>query len=297
MIGLAQDGLLAGATIINDTGLANRLAEMAVPYVLFRQVNGEGDGHAEPFGDDRDVQRGRDEWRKAINQQTHSQLHPDVIITPWGHCEKNFPNDGYWYLGIQQAAYEQRRRVAVFTDSVGNPYPTFRDENGITRPQPTWTHRVKSGCMKFGKEIGNFYVYHGYGIVRDGKGTNDPGSAMWFDARGDLIAYDDNVWSWYGGAHYAIYRDLIPEDSRMPILLGEVGASASDFAGIGSAEGICNDMRGYLERLKADPWVKCWMYWTYGGAPRFDYSCMDSAAPQIAALARSYDRAVWAAAR
>ncbi len=295
MIGLAQDGLLAGATIINDRGLANRLAEFGVPYVLFREVTNADDSHEPPYGDNRDIQRGRDEWRKAVNQQTHSQLHPDVIMTPWGHCEKNYRLDGFWYLGIQQAAYEQRRRVGIFTDSVGNPFPTYRDENGETLPQPTWTHRVDSGCMRYGKAHGNFYVYHGYGfITKDGHATNDPGSAQWRDPQGNLIAYDNNVWSWYGGAHEAIYRDLIPEDSQMPILLGEVGASASDFKGIGGVLGIVNDMRGYLERLKADPWVKCWMYWTFGGAPRFDYSCMDAAAPQIAALARSYDRSLWA---
>jgi hypothetical protein len=288
---LAAEHRLAGAMLINDVGWANYLADCGVPYVAVRPVNGEGDGIANLYGDERDQQRGLEEWHRTENQRAHNDLHPAVILIPFGSNEQGY--SPWFFLGIQMEALKQQRSVGIFSDAVANPGQMVR-VNGTMQPHPVWKARVESGCMRFAKQHGNFYIRHNYGrmIVDEArhilKPTNDPGSALWMDDQYNVVARDDEAFYWFGGAHQPIYRDLVPEDSRVDILVGECGASSADFEATGGIGGFLKDNHGYGLRYGPDPYVKAWMYWTFGNTPPFGYSCADPAAPALLSYARHY---------
>ena len=64
--------------------------------------------------------RGASRWKDGLNQQAHQQLDPRVYLQCYSHNEQNYLNDGYWYLGLQQAANAAGRRLAIFADGVGH---------------------------------------------------------------------------------------------------------------------------------------------------------------------------------
>lgn len=295
---MAHAGKLDGAMVINDTGLANRLAQAGVPYVAFRPVSGVGNNHAAPYGDRRDIERGAAEWQNGWNRQAHAFLDPRVYIQLFGHNEQNYLNDGYWYVGVQQGA-PAGRKVLLFGDGVGHPRDQRRGATGKAISE-AWSLRVESGCMRIGKQRGDLACVHGYGRlepVRDPQGnivgmkeTDDPGSAIWSDGR-----RDDEAFAWFGGRHQMVWRDIIPADSRMNIFIGECGPSDAIYRGSGA---LISDMKGYLQRFKADPYVVAFAYWTIGrggGDPGdFAYSAFDTALPDVLNWLRSLETIITA---
>lgn len=286
---IARTGKLTCAVVINDIGIANSLVNLGVKYVVFRPVLGVGDNHPAPFGDVRDILRGKAQWYNDHNINAHNQLDPAVYLQLQGHNEMNYLNDGYWYLGVQQGA-PPRRRIALFGDGVGNPSDLRRDNQGHAVSE-AWSLRVSSGCMRLGVERGDLACLHEYGrmipvVSPTGqivgmKETDDPGSAIWPDGH-----RDDGAYMWFGGRHNMVWRDIVPVESRMKILIGECGPSDAVYRGPGV---LLSDMKGYTIRYRDDPYVVGFAYWTIGrggggtpGSPGdFTYSAFDSALPDI----------------
>lgn len=243
-------------------------------YVIYRPVSGAYDQHPGLRGDDQDVLLGRGWWFDPRNQDAHQVCDPGVIIQPWGCNEMNVYGDGHFYLGLMQAADTQGRKLAIFADSVGNP-DQFGGADGKIH-SPAWERRLASGCLTYGKTNGHFACLHEYGAMGRGYTANEPGSAIWPDGH-----RDDAQFSWFGGRHLAIYRDVLPETARMQILMGECGVSSASFAGAGGVDGVISDMRGYQTRYGGDLYVKACNYWTCGGAGGWEHSRMDTALPAL----------------
>jgi hypothetical protein len=89
---------------------------------------------------------------------------------------------------------------------------------------------------------------------------NEPGSAIWPDGH-----RDDNAFKWFGGRHIPVYRDIVPADSQMKIILGECGTARVNVVDIGGLDAVLNDMKGYQTRYGSDPNVVSFNYWTVGG--------------------------------
>jgi hypothetical protein len=53
-------------------------------------------------------------WFNSLNQDTHRQLDPKIIIQPFGLNEQNQPRDAWFYLGLMKAADQQGRKLAIF---------------------------------------------------------------------------------------------------------------------------------------------------------------------------------------
>lgn len=283
LLQIAQTGNLDGACIINDIGLANELASLGVPYVVWRPVHGTGDGHERPAGDKSDLARGIARWRSAPNREGHTQLDPRVYIQSYGCNEQNYTwptHDGYFYLGMMQAANDDGRKLAIFADGVGHPRDLRWEGSYFDKAiSETWKARVDSGCMEWGTAHGDLACLHEYGRCEpDGKPTSDPGSAIWPDGH-----RDEEIYIVYGGRHTTVWRDIIqPEKNKMLIAVLEAGPSDAVYRG---PDALLSDGRGYIIRYKPDPNVVCFCLWTTGrggGDPGdFAHSAIDLALPDV----------------
>ncbi len=256
--------------------MANSLASKGVKHVIYRQVDTEYDSGPALAGDERDIDLGRQWWRNGLNQRVHSMLDQKVIVQPWGLNEQNQPRDAWFYLGLMQEADTQGRKLAIFADSVGMP-DQWRWLDGIWHSD-VWSLRVSSGCLRYGKAHGHYACLHEYGSMGRGYTGNEPGSAIWPDRH-----RDDNAFSWFGGRHLGPYRDIIPEDSRMQILLGECGPARVNVVDMGGLSAVLSDMRGYQIRYASDPCVAGFCYWTVGGlgAWNWTHSNIDGVLPDL----------------
>lgn len=282
LLRIAEARRLQGAMVINDIGLCNALAERGVPYVVYRPVFGDGDAMPAISGTEADIQVGRSHWMETIHQSAHQQLHRNVYVQMQGCNEQNrvWPtHDSFFYKGAGAAAFAQNRHIVYFGDAIGHPADAHFE--GDVLVSPTWEWRVKSGCMREGKFQGHLMCYHGYGRMVNGKETDDPGSELWYDQSGNVIQRDDEAWKWFAGRHLFIYREYpIPEDSRMLVILGEAGPSDAIYRGSGP---LINDSKGYMQRLRGDPYTVAFCYWTVGGAGafKFGYSTLDASLPDL----------------
>jgi hypothetical protein len=274
LVELAQMGKLAGALIINDYGLANRLAQTGCRYVVHRNTDGENS--YEPLdGTAGDVDRGRGMWEKLGRTQA-ANLDPRVYIMIGN--ESNAPRDGYYWLGQMQAATAEGRRLAIFANSVG--HPNVHEVDGKWTSD-TWQHRIDSGCMRFGKAHGHLANLHQYGKHDPiGKPLSDPGSAIYPDG-----SRDDAAYKWYGGRHVRVWRDILPDDCRMQIIVGECGPADAVYRGVDT---FMSDFRGYQTRYGGDPYIAAYCYWTLSGhgALGWEFSSVDEALPAVLAWAR-----------
>ncbi len=125
LVTITQVGKLAGALVINDYGLANKLAQAGCKYVVHRNTDGENS--YEPLdGTPGDIDRGRGMWEKLGRTQA-ANLDPRVYIMIGN--ESNAPQDGYYWLGQMQAADAEGRKLAIFANSVGHPNAWSTDPN------------------------------------------------------------------------------------------------------------------------------------------------------------------------
>jgi hypothetical protein len=272
---MAQTGKMACAVVINDGAIANMLVQNGCKYVLYRVWANEG-MPGDLDGSPTDVYRGKDWWEShkrafdSVDRKVYLQI----------QNEQNHPYDGYYYLGVMQAADQDGRKIAIFSDSVGNP-SDVHEENGRF-VSGVWSRRVASGAMRYGKANGHIVCLHQYGRVTPyGKETADPGSAIWPDG-----TRDDGAYKWYGGRHVGVWRDLIPDDSKMGIIVGEAGPSDAIYRG---STQVISDMRGYQLRYGSDPYILGYAFWTFGGAGNlgFGYSTMDASANDILELIKN----------
>jgi len=266
VLAMAQEGLLAGVTGLNNAGLINLLVDI-VPYVVGRLCLTDHDPMPPIRGSFSDEQLGWDwYYQRGGNFPLYDyieQLDRKIIIQ--GVCEQNHPDDGLFYIGFMKAAEKDGRKVVIFNDSVGNPWDSdARNGFGI------WRRRIATGCLRHCKANGHFVGYHGYG-----KPDEYPGSAIG----------DDEAWKLYGGRVLEAYAITL-EDSRPPILYTEAGTNRANYMG---PDFTVTDMHGYQTRLADNPYVKAVMYWELGGRGdrSFDRSCMDAAIPQITAYLRT----------
>lgn len=277
LVELAREKKIAGAVVIGDFKLANRLAETGI-LVVHRIPGPIDDDFGQIRGQPSDEELGWITWQKDMIQLQHRELHRDVIIQP--HNERYAtPDDGYYVLGLLKAGTAYKRRLGVLGDSNAQPADLYTVENKIAK-SPTWKQRIEA--MRYGKANGHFLVLHQYGLQIGMTPTNHPGSAIWPDGH-----TDENEWFWFGGRHEAVYRDIIPPEARMPIIVAECGASAANFEGIGGTPGVLNDFAGYQTRYGSDPNIVFFAYWMVGSAPPFEYSDISPALPTLAAYLRA----------
>ncbi len=269
---LAQTGKMACAVVINDGAISNMLVQNGVKYVLHRVWANEGMPRDLDGGPD-DESRGKDWW--SNHKHAFDGLDPRIYLQIQN--EQNHPADGYYYLGVMKAADADGRKIAIFSDSVGNP-SDVHEENGKF-VSAVWSRRVASGAMRYGKDHNHIVCLHQYGRVTSfGKETSDPGCAIWPDGR-----RDDEAYKWFGGRHVGVWRDIIPADSRMPIVIGECGPSDAIYRG---TDQVLNELKGYQERYGADPYILGYAFWTFGGAGDFGfgYSTIDASSADILAF-------------
>lgn len=277
LLELAKTGRLAGVTVVDDYELANLLAPY-VPYVLYRDVATAYDNPPALYGSEADFNIGLGWWYDTHNQQTHVSLDRRIILQPWGCNEQNQPRDAWFYKGLMTAAATQQRRLGIFADSLGTPDQWYDTTTGKLR-SAVWELRRNSGCLAQGKQGGHFAVLHEYGPMGPSFSGNEPGSGYYPDGR-----RDDRAWPWFGGRHIPVYRDLLTEADRMPIILGECGAARTTVADMeGGLQGAYADLLGYQQRYAAEPYVVSCNYWTVGGSGAWGWSqsMIDDLLPQL----------------
>lgn len=263
---MAQWGRLAGALVLNDLHLANRLRATGCEWVVVREYDLEYMPQLE--GNASDIARGYEKWDGIRGRYLMAGMDKRIYVQP--HNELNHPADGYYYRGLCEAAHADGFRLAIFADSHGNPAgDTF---------EPAWRLRVSSGCLAEAKRGGSIYNYHAYGALHGGKESSDPGSAIWYDEAGREVRRDDVAWQFYGGRHQMAYAQFVPPDQRIPIIFGEAGPSDAIYRG---PQQVIGDLRGFHERLKADNYVKAIMYWSVGQQPPWQASDFGTALPAI----------------
>ncbi len=265
---MAQAGVLAGATVLNDLHLANRLRAAGAEWVVVREYDIES--MPDLHGNADDIGTGRDKWSSIRGRYIDNGLDKRVYIQP--HNELNHPADGFYYRGLLEAAHADGFKLAIFADSHGNPAgDTF---------EPTWRLRVSSGCMLEAARGGSAYCYHSYGPLDPvtQKATDQPGSGIYYDSNNNIVRWDNDSWRYYGGRYVMAYEQFVPPDQRIPVVLGEAGASDATFY---SATQVIRDLMGYRERSKADPYLKCVMYWSVGSQPPWGFSNFGPALPAI----------------
>lgn len=269
---MARDRLLDGALVLNDLHLANRIRDAGAEWVLVREYDLEWQPAL--TGTASDIEVGWDWWRGR--RWRYAALDHRCYIQPLN--EQNHPTDGYFYRGLCEAARDDGHHLAIFADSHGNP--------AGSNFKTTWQLRVSSDCMKTAKSGGHIYCYHAYGALdpKTEKETDQPGSAVYFDGAGHLLAKDDTAWTYYGGRHLLAYESFVPEDQRIPVVFGEAGPSDAVFRGAGQ---VINDLRGFIWRLQGDPYVKCICYWAIGTQEPWGYSNFGPELPQIRDWLRS----------
>lgn len=257
LLNMFHAGALAGATIVNNTELANILVQAGVPYVIHRTVRDGYEGIESLSGTADDERKGRNAYY-GNNQLT--ALDKRVIIQPFGYNESNRPNDGYFALGIAKAATEDGRLAVLFNDPVGNPDAWLNPDG--TFNCPTFKGRASSGVLEYMVQHGHYYGYHGYGPGGSGANPpatgNEPGSSIFPDGH-----REDDRWKWYGGRLFEFYK-TVPETMRPRVILNEAGFFNADFNKGGGVAAVLNDTKGYEIRLANEPTACSANLWTLG---------------------------------
>lgn len=284
LIRMADEGLLTGIHIINDFGFANAMAHRGVD-VLFRMQFGKDDNIGQIAGNQSDIERGKQLWKDSPNQHAHAMLHPSVTIQPQGTCEANLGLDGYLFLGYAMAADDQGRKIGAYTNSFGTP-ANLNMVDGKFVANDAWKQRIQSGCQAYLMRKKHRAIYNAYGRARNlinpangqvvgFKETDDYGCALWPNREPDDLAF-----RWYAGQWDYIWEEIMPDDCRPQIDLGECGSSAAriatlggrksaddkfDLPGPGGLAALVWDLNGYRTRFRRSRWVKRRYYWTIGG--------------------------------
>jgi len=263
---IASEGLLGGVVVLNDLHLANRIRGAGAEWVIVREYDLEY--QPDLLGEPGDIDIGYSWWQDRRSRYLDNGLDRRCYIQALN--EKNHPRDGYFYRGIVEAAAQDGFKMGIFGDSHGCPAgDTF---------EPAWKLRVDSRCMEVAKATGAIYVYHSYGALHNNKESDDPGSAIWYDDQGREIRRDDVAWTYYGGRDQLAYERFVPVSQRIPIVYGEAGPSDAAFRG---PIQVINDLRGYRERLRGNPYVKAVCYWAVGQQSPWEFSNFGTALPAI----------------
>jgi hypothetical protein len=232
------------------------------PYFPDASVNQAG-----IVGDESDIIRGRN-WYDA-------QMHPRFASYPnsmilQGPNEANVPNDGWFYLGLAQAADAHGKKIAAFNDSVAS----FKVQKIDGRS--TFADRYATGCLKYLKDHGHYIGAHIYGSNRQ-----------------DLIAPASGTtldeWLKWGGKMQSAFDD-IPFDGQADVMGTEGGLFETKKMPEAGPQFIVNDYRMLgtrsLNWKRADGThpLKCVNYWTQGPWNVEPRSNMDPMMSDIARL-------------
>lgn len=281
MLAMADEGLLTGVTVVNDVNVANEFAKRNVPYVVYRAGVTNSDPHPPIKGDESDIEVGYNWFYRTSLWAMNAQADPRIILQLTN--ENKFPDalpfyDNFFYIGALRAADEQKRRLVIFNDAVGNPH-MWRDGTGNWQSL-VWQKRTgalraclyeSNGKPRLEKER-HFVGYHAY------------------SRPGGKLASDPEDWIWYGGRWSALYETV--EAYQPPLLLTEYGSFEADVALMPDGHGgVVTDIARSLPLLAAYPQVKAFMYWTVGGGKTgWEKSRIDPALPAIADVVRAYKR-------
>jgi len=232
---LARAGKLAGATIINNLGLASALLPL-VPYVVLRICRTD---HDAPTATNNTEDAGRacfvDPFFWSVYAGADSRL-----ILQYGN-EENQQHDGSFYVGLMKAADEHGRKVVIFNDSVG------------ATTDDMWHGRREA--LVFAKAHGHFVGLHAYGEI---DGTYHPATAW----------DDPGMWQWFAGRFEHLYN-LMPAEAQPDLLLTEWGAGGyQQDAGL---DNWLRDVRTMQAWSVKWPYLKGWFAWTVGGAGLYGF--------------------------
>ncbi len=243
---------LACATVVNNKELANGLASV-VPYVLFRDIPGDGNPDNPAYPADFTDQFGFDWMAQRWNR--FRDLDPRVYIQPANEHIWH-PKDGIFWQGVMRFLEGQGRKAAIFADAVGNP----TDDGGITRLQK-WGARVDA----LRRAMANRHVValHVYSAPNTPAGqlTSEP-LTQYFEFR------------------YRGFYQSVPGDARPLLVISE---AAREFSR-GLFDGIPATIdwtRKFTAELRKDSYVIGACLWTAGNFGGWDASCIDSALPRL----------------
>lgn len=243
---------LAAVTVVNDRALAGKLAAV-VPYVVFRDVQGDGNADNPLYPDDADEQFGYG-WMAKLWPR-YEALDPRVYLQPLNECLWH-PKDGLFWVGVMNFLEEKGRHAAIIADAVGNP----SDDRGLTRTQK-WQKRLPA--LQRAKANGHIVSLHVYSA------PNTPAAQL---SGGGLAPYFE--------FRYRDYYASVPADARPPLVFTE---AAREFYR-GKFDGIPNTLRWartLAAEMSKDEYVAGLCLWTVGNAGGWTDACIDSALPEI----------------
>jgi hypothetical protein len=232
ILALVDAGKLAGATIINNGDLANRLVGK-VPYVVLRKVWTD---HDPPTATVNDQAAGYALFKSDRFWRSCYEMADPRVILQYGN-EENYFSDGEFYIGLMKAAAANGRKVVIFNDSVG----TTEDEHWLSR----------ASALRYAAQHGHYVGMHAYGRI---------------DADYHPLTALDNSddWRWYGGRWEHLYS-LMP-DVQPPLILTEVGPGKSQVQREMGIEAWNTDRAEMERRAAALPYLKMYAWWTAGAS-------------------------------
>jgi hypothetical protein len=268
---LATGAKLASATVVDNAGLANLLAQ-TVPYVIFRKwPDNEGLAipddatAAEAYGRQWVVQRfNADNQLGDVDLGVYVQLVNEV---PWS------PGHGGFWLGVLKELTAMGRKGAIGCYGVGYPEPltamssahpdyAAAMEAAMAEQVAQWTTLIPA--LRYAKANGHVVCLHAYCKPGTPAGQlSDPNDRQYYELRAVRL--------------YA----AVPEDAQPDLIFGEC---ASEFSR-GKFQGT-NNLIGFARLFGAAvalyKFVKGLDLWTLGKAGGWEDACIDTALPALA---------------
>lgn len=195
-------GLIAGWTIVNQPGLANKLREMGY-RVMYRQYIEPDATYKTDWLNGKNYEQaykiGHDFYFNGPHRATVVNVDTRCYIKLVNECGYH-PMDYAFWIGCMNAADQDGRKLAIFGDSFGTP------------EIDQWP--VRTPALKYAYARGHVVTLNQYGR-RNAKNEDD-----------NFPVSDDEGYLWYGGRHEQFYSS-VPEDARPMLIIGETGASNS----------------------------------------------------------------------
>lgn len=245
---------IAGATVVNDGGIATWLAERA-DYVVFRWVTGNGavddpqiptdNALAANYGkqwtlDKLDPIKGYAGFGDLEGKNIYIQIANEVKYAP-GHA-------GFW-LGAMEAIQEFGMHAAIGAYSVATP--EVADWQQLTN------------TLQYAKANGHIVALHAY--------THNA-------APGQLSAAADQP---YWELRFPRLYAAVPADAQPDLVISEFGTEVPDFQ---SADALVSLARNFEEATSQYAYLKAYNRWTWGKFGGWDKSDVSSANDAVEAF-------------
>src|SRR5258708_25867977 len=144
-------------------------------------------------------------------------------------CKTRFNFDPAWQL--------LRIIVRKIANQIRNVILQEGKRDGVGTPEvPVW--KTLEPVLRHAMANGHVVILHQYGPSNNGQVSDQPVSSP-------------NLFEYFGGRHRSFYA-TVPADCRPKLIIGETGPSDAIFRG---ADKLVADQRGYINLLRADPYV------------------------------------------